>query len=113
MTVLATVRWRKSRQSPVPSADGVGARSRSRRSWRRARFARPDLALAPETAGRFGRLRPVLIAPAEGPVSIASDEASCAEPAIEVEFAGKTRVRIPASIPAELAAAVVKALARR
>ena len=55
----------------------------------------------------------VLIAPAESPVSAAADEVSCAEPAIEVEFAGKARVRIPGSIPAELAAAVVKALARR
>jgi transposase len=35
------------------------------------------------------------------------------EPAIELEFAGKTIVRIPRSIPAELAAAVVKALSRR
>src|SRR4029077_3344736 len=35
------------------------------------------------------------------------------EPAIEVEFAGKIVVRIPGSIPAELAAAVVKSLSRR
>jgi transposase len=33
-----------------------------------------------------------------------------AAPAIEIEFAGKARLRIPASIPAGLAAAVVKAL---
>jgi hypothetical protein len=39
--------------------------------------------------------------------------ARCAEPVIEVEFAGKVRARIPASIPVALAAAVVKALARR
>ena len=55
----------------------------------------------------------VLIAPPESPVSTAANEASCIEPAIEVEFAGKARVRIPGSIPAELAAAVIKALARR
>ncbi len=55
----------------------------------------------------------VLIAPSESPVSTAANEASCVEPAIEVEFAGKARVRIPGSIPAELAAAVIKALARR
>ena len=55
----------------------------------------------------------VLIAPAASPVSAAADEVGCAEPTIEVEFAGKARVRIPGSIPAELAAAVVKALARR
>ena len=35
------------------------------------------------------------------------------EPAIELEFAGKIIVRIPGSIPSELAAAVVKALSRR
>ena len=39
--------------------------------------------------------------------------AGCAAPSIEVEFAGAVRVRIPPSIPAVLAAAVVKALARR
>jgi transposase len=36
-----------------------------------------------------------------------------AEPVIEVEFGSRARVRIPASVPAELAAAVVKALSRR
>jgi hypothetical protein len=35
------------------------------------------------------------------------------EPAIELEVVGKLRVRIPGSVPAELAAAVVRALARR
>ena len=49
----------------------------------------------------------VLIAPAR-------DGAGCAAtPAIEIEFAGKARLRIPASIPAGLAAAVVKALSAR
>ena len=49
----------------------------------------------------------VLIAPA-------GDGAGCAmAPAIEIEFAGKARVRIPASIPSGLAAAVVKALSGR
>jgi len=49
----------------------------------------------------------VLIAPV-------GDGAGCpAAPAIEIEFAGKARVRIPASIPAGLAAAVVKALSAR
>ena len=42
------------------------------------------------------------------------DDARCpGAPAIEIEFAGKARVRIPASIPAGLAAAVVKALSGR
>jgi transposase len=53
---------------------------------------------------------PVLIAP---PDATAAGGAACDEPAIAVEFAGRTRVRIPARIPAGLAAAVVKALARR
>ena len=49
----------------------------------------------------------VLIAPVE-------DSAGCGSaPAIEIEFAGKARLRIPASIPAGLAAAVVKALSGR
>ncbi len=44
---------------------------------------------------------------------MAAVQASDGEPAIELEFAGKVRVRIPGSVPADLAAAVVKALARR
>jgi transposase len=51
----------------------------------------------------------VLIAP--GTVAT-GDVAPCAEPVIEVEV-GRTRVRIPGSVPAELAAAVVRALSRR
>jgi transposase len=53
----------------------------------------------------------VLIAPAES--AAANGVAPCPEPTIEVEFAGKARVRIPGSIPAVLAAAVVKALSHR
>jgi transposase len=57
---------------------------------------------------------PVLIASAESPATPADDgPRSGTEPAIEVEFAGKVRVRIPGSVPAALAVAVVKALARR
>jgi transposase len=49
----------------------------------------------------------VLVAPV-------GDSAGCpAASAIEIEFAGKARVRIPASIPTGLAAAVVKALSGR
>jgi transposase len=55
---------------------------------------------------------PVLIAAPDMAAAAANDPA-CDEPAIEVEFAGKVRVRIPASMPADLAAAVIKALARR
>src|SRR5438034_7651312 len=54
----------------------------------------------------------VLIGPADSPVSTGANEAGCAEPMIEVEFAGKARVRIPGSIPAELAAVVVKEIGR-
>ena len=54
----------------------------------------------------------ILIAPPE-PAAEAADGAPGGEPAIEVEFAGKVRVRIPGSVPADLAAAVVKALSRR
>src|SRR3954470_12940558 len=51
---------------------------------------------------------PVLIAAPDMAAAAANDPA-CDEPAIEVEFAGKVRVRIPASMPADLAAAVIKA----
>jgi transposase len=50
---------------------------------------------------------PVVIAPV-------GDDAGCpSAPGIEIEFAGKARMRIPASIPAGLAAAVVRALSGR
>lgn len=64
----------------------------------------------------------VLIGPPDARSATASSEAECSAPAIELEFAGKSRpsgsdprvrVRIPGSVPAELAAAVVKALSRR
>lgn len=56
---------------------------------------------------------PVLIAAPEATGTTAEAPRAAAEPAIEVEFAGKVRVRIPRSVPAELAAAVIKALSRR
>jgi transposase len=55
----------------------------------------------------------VLIGPSEVPSPNAAHNETCAEPVIEVEFAGKTRVRIPASIPVPLAASIIKMLARR
>ena len=55
----------------------------------------------------------VLLAPPETMAATAAGGAGCGESAVEVEFAGRVRVRIPGSVPAELAAAVVKALARR
>ncbi|HVB80634.1 MAG TPA: transposase [Candidatus Binataceae bacterium] len=55
---------------------------------------------------------PLLIAAPEAAESTAGPRCR-GEPVIELEFAGKIIVRIPSSIPAELAAAVVKALSRR
>jgi transposase len=55
----------------------------------------------------------VLIAAPEVADAAAEEPGFAVEPAIEVEFAGKVRVRIPGSVSAELAAAVVKALSRR
>jgi len=55
----------------------------------------------------------VLIAPPETASARTANEAVCAEPVVEIEFAGKTRVRIPASIPVALAASIIKALAQR
>lgn len=55
---------------------------------------------------------PLLIAAPDTPTSNGADSGFC-EPVIEVDFAGKIVVRIPGSISAELAAAVVKALSRR
>jgi transposase len=49
----------------------------------------------------------VLVAPAGDGVGAA------AVPAIDIELPGNARVRIPASVPPALAAAVVEALARR
>lgn len=71
---------------------------------------RQELRTTAPTAG----FTPVLIAPAESPAGTAEGEPPPdAVAAIEVEFAGKVRVRIPGSVPAALAAAVVKALSRR
>ncbi len=56
----------------------------------------------------------VVIASAGNPdLQLGAASGRCATPAIEVDFAGKARLRILASTPAELAAAVVKALARQ
>jgi transposase len=54
---------------------------------------------------------PVLIATESSATN--TEDSSSAAPAIELEFIGKVRVRIPVSVPPELAAAVVKALSRR
>src|SRR5579863_10480017 len=43
----------------------------------------------------------VLLAPPEMTAGAAAEGAAGGEPAIEVEFAGKVRVRIPASVPTD------------
>ena len=48
----------------------------------------------------------------ESPATNSEDDYRAA-PAIELEFTGKVRVRIPVLVAPELAAAVVKALSRR
>jgi transposase len=55
---------------------------------------------------------PLLIAAPDAAESTAGPRCN-GEPVIEIEFGARARVRIPASFPAELAAAVVKALSRR
>ena len=64
--------------------------------YRRRREVRVDSGFAP-----------VLIAP------VGDGAGRATAPAIEIEFAGKARLRIQGSIPAGLAAAVVKALSGR
>jgi len=75
-----------------------------------------ELVVAPMVEGRGGdggdELRCL---PAPHPVEAtrpAAADASAA-PAIEIELSGSSRVRIPASIPPDLAAAVIAALRRR
>jgi transposase len=55
----------------------------------------------------------VLIGPPDAAADAEAGGGTCGEPAIEIELAGKARIRIPGSVPTELAAAVVKALSRR
>ena len=62
---------------------------------------------------RSDRFAQVLIAPPEAASARSANEVVCGEPVVEIEFPGKTRVRIPASIRVPLAASIIKALARR
>jgi transposase len=70
--------------------------------WRRQIRARSE-----------GFAQVVMAATGNADLQPGDDSGCCAAPAIEVDFAGKARLRISASTPAELAAAVVKALARQ
>jgi len=67
-----------------------------------------------ELRGRSDGFAQVMIAaPGNADPQAGDDPGCCAAPVIEVDFACKARLRIPASTPAALAVAVVKALARR
>jgi transposase len=118
--VLETVRWRGLKSSPARNGGVGGALSRSAivteslapgavvtEIARRAEICPGQIYRWRQEIGVGHGFAQVLIAPV-------GDGAGCpAPPAIEIEFAGKARVRIPASIPTGLAAAVVKALSGR
>ncbi len=102
-------RWSGEQKRAIVLTPGAGVGAVARRAdahlsqlyrWRQELRAVPD---------GFAQ---VLIPPPETAATVA-DGSVCGEPAIEVEFVGKARVRIPGSVPVELAAAVVKVLARR
>ena len=78
----------------------------SRRVWSRGCGCSPTWRGGPIAGGDSSSeltAAQVLIAPPEGPSVKAANDAACAEPVIELEFAGKMRVSIPASIPPVLA----------
>ena len=71
---------------------------------------RKRMRLAADLGEGFAR---VVVAPPEKiDASSQAGAGRCAVPAIEIAFAGRTHLRIPATIPGALAAAVVKALAQ-
>ena len=79
-------------------------------------MARVEVITGPERRRRWSEEQKRVIVAASLAPAVPSDGRGAElgrEPAIEVEFAGKVRVRIPASVSKELAAAVVKALSRR
>jgi transposase len=85
--------------------------------WRRGFGAPPggfaEVIVAPivDRRGGGGELRRLPSPTSVGAACPAAGDAPV--PAIEVELAGDSRVRIPASIPPDLAAAVIAALRRR
>lgn len=85
--------------------------------WRRELGAAPsgfaEVIVAPDLAGDGSDGRDDC--PGGGPSCLPAPRPveSAAMPAIEVEVSGSSRVRIPASIPPDLAAAVIAALRRR
>jgi transposase len=84
--------------------------------WRRelgvASHGFAEVILAPGVAGDDGSgERRCLSAPS--PIEAARPEAGDAAAAMEIELSGGSRVRIPGSIPPELAAVVIAALRRR
>jgi transposase len=119
--MLETVRWQELRSSPAQNGVGVGAASKNERllprAWAPGAVVREIARRAEIGTGQIYRWRRELGAGkgfAQVVIAPVGDDARCpAAPAIEIEFAGKARMRIPASIPAGLAAAVVKALSGR
>ena len=86
---------------------------RWRRELGRARGGFAEVVVAPTLDGRGNGGAPCCL-PALPSVEVArSDAAAVTTAAIEIDFSGSSRVRIPASIPPDLAAAVIAALRRR
>ena len=98
-------RWRvEQKQAIVAAAFRSGAVVRGASGRRDAEFGLP---LAAGSSRRGEWLRSGAVAPAGDGVAVPPLLA------IEIEFAGHARMRIPASVSPALAAAVVEALARR
>jgi transposase len=86
---------------------------RWRRELGRARGGFAEVVVAPTLDDRGDRGSPGCL-PALPPVEAArSDAAAVTTAAIEIDFSGSSLVRIAASVPPELAAAVIAALRRR
>jgi transposase len=98
-------RWSvEQKQAIVAAAFGPGAVVRE---VARQADVTPSLIWRRDLRAAANGFAQVLVAPAGDGVAILP------EPAIEIEFAGNARMRIPASVSPALAAAVVAALARR
>jgi transposase len=108
--VLETVRWRgrwSAEQKRSIVAESLAPGAVVAEIARRAAIGTGQIYRWRRQLGAGKGFAPVVIAP------VGDDARFPAAPAIEIEFAGKARIRIPASIPAGLAAAVVKALSGR
>ena len=88
---------------------------RWRREWGQAPGGFAEVIVAPMIRGGGDGDDDLRCLSASPPVEAArpSGAAAVVAPAIEIELAGSSRVRIPASMPPALAAAVIAALRRR